>query len=106
MSRTDLEGKPTKGVGSWRWRRAFLIAVNLFCVWVIAYCLVSRLESRVAETAVMMAFGVMGASVGAYVFGAAWDDRNKMELLGMRPGDEMDDRSSGTPLMVQDRPLR
>jgi hypothetical protein len=88
----DLEGRPLTGVGSWRWRRLFLWVVNIFCGWVIVYCLVERLESRVAETAVMMAFGVMAASVGAYVFGAVWDDRNKMDLLGTQPGDDVVDR--------------
>lgn len=85
----DLDGKPTSGVGSWRWRRLFLWAVNAFSAWVVAYALIERLDSRVAETAVMMAFGTMMTSVGSYVFGAAWDDRNKMQLLGTKPGEEV-----------------
>lgn len=97
----DKDGRPLKGIGSWSKRRLFMYLVNAFCAWVIIYCLWNRLDTRVAETAVMMAFGVMGASTGAYVFGAVWDDRNKMELLGMRPGDEM----GIPPSAVVDRPL-
>lgn len=90
--RQDLDGKPVKGVGSWRWRRLFLWVVAFFCGWVVSYCLVERLESRVAETAVMMALGTLAALTGSYVFGAVWDDRNKMELLGTQPGDDVADR--------------
>lgn len=100
MSKTDFEGRPKSGVGSWVWRRAFLWAVNLFSAWVIAYVLWEKLDTRPADTAVMMAFGTMMMSVGSYVFGAAWDDRNKMELLGKKLGD--DDRTSA----IGDRPLR
>lgn len=89
---TDLDGKPVKGVGSWRWRRFFLWAVNVFCGWVIGYSLVERLDTRVAETAVMFAFLTMAGSVGSYVFGAVWDDRNKMQLLGTQPGEDVKDR--------------
>lgn len=72
----DLEGRPTQGVGSWRWRRAFLWAVAVFCMWAIAYCLLNNLESRVAETSVLMAFGTLASLAGSYVFGATWDDKN------------------------------
>jgi hypothetical protein len=41
----------------------------------IAYCLVTRLDSKVAESAVTMAFTTLMAVTGSYVFGATWDDK-------------------------------
>ena len=91
-SKTDLDGRPTNGLGAWRWRRGFLLVVNAFCMWAVWYCLWHNLESRVAETAVMMSFFTVMGSVGSYVFGATWDDRNRMQLLGTTPGEKIADR--------------
>lgn len=97
MAKTDLDGNPKTGVGSWIWRRTFLWAVNLFCCWVIGYVLWNQLDTRPADTAVMMAFATQMMSVGSYVFGAAWDDKNKMQLLGAK---------SGENTTIADRPLK
>lgn len=51
-----------------------MFAVCVFCVVVVSYCLYNRLESRVAETAVTMAFTTIISVTGSYVFGAAWED--------------------------------
>ena len=85
MTKTDFEGRPKNGVGSWVWRRTFLWAVNVFCAWTIGYVLWNKLDTRPADTAVMMAFVVMATSVGSYVFGASWDDKNKLEALRGKP---------------------
>lgn len=56
--------------------------VALFCVAVICYVLGKQLESEVAETAVMFSFLTLIGIVGSYVFGAAWDDKNLMNMRG------------------------
>ncbi len=85
-------GRRRNSLGSWRIRRAFMLAVAALCAWVIVYCLVNRLDTRVAETAVMAAFLTLGTIVGAYVFGAAWEDisfdRHRFEYGGATAGDD------------------
>ncbi len=54
--------------GSWAIRRRFMFLVVAFCCTVIAYCLWAGLETRVAETAVIGAFMVIGGVIGSYVF--------------------------------------
>jgi hypothetical protein len=56
-------------------RRRLITAVTVFCMATIAYCLVTRLDSKVAESAVTMAFTTLMAVTGSYVFGATWDDK-------------------------------
>lgn len=66
----------------WRFRRRFMIVTVAFCKAVIVYVLVSDLESASAETAVNMAFLIIGTTVSSYVFGAAWEDINKHKDMG------------------------
>ena len=51
---------------------------------VVIAVLALDLEGETAETAVSQAFLLLGAVVGSYVFGAAWDDRNKRQF--QKPG--------------------
>lgn len=101
---TDGDGLPKTGVGSWKWRRIFLWSVNIFCAYIIFYIVYTKLDTRPADTGMMMAFITQMMSVGSYVFGAAWDDKNKMELLSARIGQQV----GGAPIApspVMNRPL-
>lgn len=98
--------EPKTGLGSWRLRRVYMWAVSIVCVWVIAYVLVKELDTRPADTAMMMAFIVLMGCVGSYVFGAVWDDKNKMEFLGARLGEQMDDRQSLKRAVVRSQAAR
>jgi EamA domain-containing membrane protein RarD len=64
---------------SWRWRRGMMFAVLAFCAWVVAYVLVARVETRPAEAAAEWAFITIISIVGAYVFGATWEDLSSMK---------------------------
>ena len=55
-----------------------MFCVTLFCAATISYVLGSETDTRVAETAVLMAFGTMASVTGAYVFGAVWQDVSAM----------------------------
>ena len=72
---TDSATNRNEG-GSWRLRRNFMFATAVFCAMVITYVLWEGLDTRVAETAVTMAFVILGSTVSSYVFGAAWEDIN------------------------------
>ena len=66
---------------SWEIRRYFMFWVVLFSMAVIAYVLYSGADSRVAETSVDMAFVIIGTTLSSYVFGAAWEDINKIKAV-------------------------
>lgn len=74
--------RPPRGVGSWRTRRLFMFAVTAFSMGTIAYILYRDMDSRVADTAVTMAFFTLISTVGSYVFGAAWQDVNTIRQRG------------------------
>jgi len=59
---------------SWRLRRRYMFATLVFCKAVIAYILWRDLDSESAQTAVNMAFIIIGTTVSSYVFGAVWQD--------------------------------
>lgn len=65
------------GYPHWRIRRNFMFVVTGFCMLVIAGALLTGQDTRVAETAVTMAFVTILGNVGSYVFGATWEDINR-----------------------------
>ena len=83
---SNSPGKPTQPKFSWKNRRRFLITVIAFCMSVISYVLHYNLQSAVAETAVTMAFLIIGTSLGSYVFGAAWQDVSIAKSSPQGPG--------------------
>lgn len=67
---------------SWKIRRRLVIMTLIFCAGCIVYLLGWGQDTKVNET---IALGVIGAAIstlGSYVFGAVWDDRNVMSTLG------------------------
>jgi hypothetical protein len=50
------------------------MTILLFCKLVIAYVLYNDMDSESAQTAVNMAFIIMGTSLSSYVFGAVYED--------------------------------
>jgi len=62
--------------GNWKIRRRFMFVIIAFCMAVICYCLWHDTNTEVAQSAVSMAFVIIGTTVASYVFGAAWQDIN------------------------------
>ena len=65
--------------GDWKIRRRFMFIIIAFCMWTIGYVLRNDLTSRVAETAVEMAFLTIFMTMGSYVFGAVWQDTTSIK---------------------------
>ena len=63
---------------SWKIRRRVIIGTLLFCAFCVLWVLFGDDERSVVEMIVMASFGLAGSVVGAYVFGAVWDDNNFM----------------------------
>ena len=62
---------------SWKIRRRFMFVVMGFCMAVILMALLFRPDAGSSATVIMAAFGTITATLGSYVFGATWDDKNR-----------------------------
>lgn len=69
---------------SWKIRRRIVIATLTFCAFCVAWIMIRGDERSVLEVIVMCAFGLAGSTIGAYVFGSVWDDKNVMKEIGPR----------------------
>lgn len=69
---------------SWKIRRRIVIATLAFCAFCVSWIMIRGDERSVLEVIVMCAFGLAGSTIGAYVFGAVWDDKNVMKEIGPR----------------------
>lgn len=58
----------------WRYRRAIIFLTLIFCASCIVFVMVRGGDSRVDETIVVSAFGLAGAVIASWVFGAVWED--------------------------------
>lgn len=61
---------------SWKIRRKLMYGTLFFCFACVVFVLAKGMESKVAETVVMSAFGAIMVVLTSYVFGAAWEDIN------------------------------
>ena len=62
---------------SWSHRRRIIYASLLFCAGAVSYLLIYGEDTRLNETLANGFIMLAGSTLGSYVFGAAWDDRNK-----------------------------
>lgn len=62
---------------SWVWRRWAVFSSLGICDLVIVYLTVFGSDSAINRDLVQGAFLTLAALVNGYVFGGAWDDRNK-----------------------------
>jgi hypothetical protein len=60
--------------GTWRVRRRIIHATLVFCAAQIAYLTFCGEDTRLNETLAVGAYALVGSVIGAYVFGAAWED--------------------------------
>jgi hypothetical protein len=65
---------------SWRIRRTVIVATLIFCAVEIAYLTIWGKDTRLSETIANGLVILAGSVIGAYIFGAAWDDRNIMAM--------------------------
>lgn len=65
---------------SWKMRRRAVFGSLIFSAITILYIIVFGEDTSVNETAVLSAFGLMGAIVASYLGGAVWDDYNMKKI--------------------------
>lgn len=80
MSEPDdmAEGLPRP---SWRMRRRIILGTLLFCAGEVVYLTGWGRDTGVHETLANGVLILAGSVIGAYVFGAVWDDANVMSSL-------------------------
>jgi len=61
-----------------------MFAVLAFCIVLITFIVVSGTDTEAAKTAVDSAFWCITLVLSAYVFGATWEDINRMKRIGRR----------------------
>lgn len=66
----------------WKYRRKIVCLTLLFCAVGVGWLTFKGADTRLNETLALGYFGLAGAVIGAYVFGAVWHDTS---LMGMRP---------------------
>lgn len=76
---------------SWRIRRRIIIATLLFCAGEIVYLTVWADSTSLAETIANGVLILAGSTIGSYVFGAVWDDRNVMAMRKPKEPDPFSD---------------
>lgn len=73
----EMIGRPP-----WKVRRRIVHGTLIFCAAVIAWLIVRGADTQLNQTIATCCFLLSGAVIGSYVFGAVWDDRNVMTILG------------------------
>jgi hypothetical protein len=73
---------------SWRVRRRIVVATLLFCAFCVLWIMLRGDSRSVHEVIVMCSFGLAASTIGAYVFGSVFDDKNVMRELGSKPYDD------------------
>lgn len=83
---SDLpQASTTIGGFDWTYRRRWIWAATAFCMVVVAYCLWRGDDTRLYETAITWAFGLLGTIGGTYVFGAVFEHRSLAQNILRRP---------------------
>lgn len=73
----------------WKARRRIVHGTLLFCAGTVSWLVWNGEDTNLAAAVADACFFLAGTVIGAYVFGAAWDDRNVMQHMG---GDAYQDR--------------
>ena len=79
--------KNSWGEPDWRVRRTIIISTLLFCAGEVVYLTGWGEDTDLASTIANGVLILAGSVIASYVFGAAWDTRNKMTVRRQRRED-------------------
>lgn len=63
---------------SWIWRRTTVFGTLGFCAWAVGYLTIWGADTALAREIATSLILLAGTVIGSYVFGATWDDLNRM----------------------------
>ncbi|MCO5083381.1 MAG: hypothetical protein M9955_17205 [Rhizobiaceae bacterium] len=89
----DQAGQTIAAIGRppWKVRRLIVYLALFFCAAMVVIVFVTSsfaqfggvaVDNELNRTIVTSCFFLAGSVIGAFVFGAVWDDRNVMQILG------------------------
>lgn len=78
MTMTDPPARDAEFRPKWENRRRTIFATLLFCAAVVTYITGWGEDTRLNETLVQFAFITAGTIIGAYVFGATYEDVTRL----------------------------
>lgn len=78
----DVRNSPRS---NWRVRRRLIWLTVLFCMSVITYVIWRDSDTKLADSAMTMAFLLLGSTLGSYVFGATYEDLSVTKLRLQSP---------------------
>ena len=83
----------TNNLPSWKLRRRAVFGSLIFCGLLVGWAVITGADTRVAETAVLGAFGMSGVIISAYITGAVYEDVRLNQLRKVENGEskETDD---------------
>lgn len=81
----------------WCYRRSLVFATLAVCALGVSYLTLWGTDTRLNETLAIGYFGLWGATLGSYVFGAVWHDRGLMLARRRRPRVESAEATEDDP---------
>lgn len=78
---------------SWKIRRRVVNCTLVFCAGIILYLVFYGKDTELNQTIANGLIFLSGSTIGAYLFGATWDQKHKREINSRRPrySDKEDD---------------
>lgn len=70
--------KPEPQKPSWKIRQKIIFATLIYCAAMIFYLAIWAESTPLREQVVLALVGLVASVIGAYIFGATWDDKNVM----------------------------
>ena len=89
---------PRNSLGTWRIRRRIINITLILCAGEIIYLTGWGVDSRLNETIAQGVLLLAGSVIGAYVFGASWED------IKMKQADTYSQYGPYPPTTYDDRP--
>ncbi len=75
---TKLPGLDSRA--SWKIRRRVVNSTLVFCAAIITYLVFYGADTNLNQTIANGLIFLAGSTIGAYLFGATWDQKNKREV--------------------------
>lgn len=73
---------------NWPKRRRYMTAVLAWAMLNVDYILIFGQDNALNQNALFAMVTLIGSIIGAYVFGAVWDDADKRKRIGEKEGEQ------------------
>lgn len=81
MKRSEREFEKKLYLDNWPRRRRWMLSILIWAVLNIQYLIFFGVDTGLHQNALVALLGLVGATIGSYVFGAVWDDNDKRRRM-------------------------